>query len=194
MFIKLKNKNICMHELMLLKVVKFFLENPYEEVYLRQLAKKLKLSPFAIKKYSDLLIKENLIKEEKKANLRYFKANTNNLFFKQLKISNNISIILKLGLIEFLKENVSNVSSIVLFGSMAKGEDDKDSDVDLLIIGKEKHLNLIKIEEKIKKRITPHIISWSEWNKKAKQDTAFYNEVVNYGISLYGELPLIKWK
>ncbi|MBS3143853.1 nucleotidyltransferase domain-containing protein [Candidatus Woesearchaeota archaeon] len=183
-----------MHELMLLKVVKFFLENPYEEVYLRQLAKKLKLSPFAIKKYSDLLIKENLIKEEKKANLRYFKANTNNLFFKQLKISNNISIILKLGLIEFLKENVSNVSSIVLFGSMAKGEDDKDSDVDLLIIGKEKHLNLIKIEEKIKKRITPHIISWSEWNKKATEDIAFYHEVVNYGINLYGELPLVKWK
>ena len=183
-----------MQELMLLNAIKFFLENPYEEVYLRQLAKKLKISPFATKKYCDLLTRENLIKEERKANLRYFKANVNNLFFKQLKISNNINIILKSGLIEFLKENIANISSIVLFGSIAKGEDDKNSDVDLLIIGKEKHLILIKIEEKIKKRITPHILSWSEWNKKAKQDTAFYNEVVNYGISLYGELPLIKWK
>ena len=76
-----------MQELIFLRVARFFLENPYEEVYLRQLAKKLGLSAFAIKKYADLLIKENLIKEERKANLRYFKSNINNLFFKYIKIA-----------------------------------------------------------------------------------------------------------
>ena len=101
-----------MQELMLLKVVKFFLENPYEEVYLRQLANKLKLSTFATKKYADILVNEDLIKEERKANLRYLKANVNNLFFKQLKISFNINKILKSGLINFLQENITNVSSI----------------------------------------------------------------------------------
>ena len=42
-----------------LRILKFFLDNPYEEVYLRELAKKLKLSAFAVKKYADILIKEN---------------------------------------------------------------------------------------------------------------------------------------
>lgn len=183
-----------MRELVFLKVVKFFLENPYEEVYLRQLAKKLGLSTFAIKKYADLLVKENLVREERKANLRYFKANIGNLFFKYLKIAFSINIILKSGLIDFLKQNLANVSSIVLFGSIAKGEDDKNSDVDILIIGKQKYLDLKRFEEKINKDITFHIFSWSEWNKKAKEDNAFYSEIILHGIPLYDESPLIKWK
>ena len=183
-----------MQELIFLKVVKFFLDNPFEEVYLRQLAKKLKLSSFAIKKYADLLIKENFIKEERKANLRYFRANIDNLFFKQLKIAFNIKLILNSGLLDFLKQNLANVSSIVLFGSMAKGEDDKNSDVDILIIGKEKHLDLNEFEEKIDKEITLHIFSWSEWNKQAVENKAFYSDVISHGIPLYGELPLLKWK
>ena len=126
MYIKSKNKNICMKDLLLIKVLNFFLENPYQEAYLRELAKKLKLSPFAIKKYVDILIKEELVKDEKKANLRFFKANMNDLFFRHLKIAFSINIILKSKLIEFLREEITNVSSIVLFGSIAKGEDDKN--------------------------------------------------------------------
>lgn len=183
-----------MQELKLLETLKFFLENPYDEVYLRQLAKKLSLSVFAIKKYADLLVKENLILEERKANLRYFKANIGNLFFKHLKIAFNIGLLMKSGLIHFINENLANVSSIVLFGSMAKGEDDKQSDIDILIIGKEKSLNLNKFEEKIGKEITLHIFSWSEWNKQEEENRAFYLEVILYGIPLYGELPLAKWK
>ena len=178
-----------MHELIFLKTVKYFLEKPYEEIYLRKLAKELQLSPFAVKKYADLLIKEDVIKEERKANLRYFRANVNNLFFKQLKIAFNIKLILNSGLLDFLKENLANVSSIVLFGSMAKGEDDENSDVDILIIGKEKDINLEKFEEKIGKDITLHIFSWSEWNNQAVENKAFYSDIIIYGIPLYGELP-----
>lgn len=183
-----------MQELTFINLVKFFLENPYEEYYLRELAKKLKLSPFAIKKYCDILVREDIIKEERKANLRFFCANASSLFFKQLKISFNINLILKCGLLNFLKENIANVSSIILFGSMAKGEDSKESDVDILVIGKEKYLNLEKIEEKLDKKINLHILSWSEWNKNAENNKAFYFDVITYGIPLYGELPLVKWK
>lgn len=183
-----------MENLMFLKVVIFFFRNPYEEVYLRQLAKNLKLSPYATKKYADLLVKRGLITDEKKANLRYFRANINNLFFKHLKIAFNINLLLECGLIDFLKENLANVSSIVLFGSMAKGEDTKKSDVDIFIIGKQKYLDLGEIERKIEKEVTLHIFSWSEWNKKAKEDKAFYFEIISQGIALYGELPIVKWK
>lgn len=183
-----------MRDLKLLKALKFFLKNPYTEVYLRELAKKLALSPYATKKYVDLLVEQGLIKEERKANLRYFKANTNNLFFKHLKISFSINIILQSGLVEFLTEQIPNASSIVLFGSMAKGEDDEESDADILVIGKEKNLDLSKMEEKIGKEINLHIFSWSKWNKKSRQDEPFYYEIVGYGIVLHGEMPLVKWK
>ena len=74
---------------------------------------------------------------------------------------------------------------------MAKGEDTKKSDVDLVVIGKQKYLNFSKFEEKMDREIKPHIFSWSEWNKKSKEARAFYFEVIGPGISLYGELPIV---
>jgi|SRR3989344_1895731 len=183
-----------MKEIILLKMLKFFLKNPYKEVYLRELAKALKISPFASKKYIDMLTKESIIIEERKANLRYLHANINNLFFKYLKITYSINLMLKSSLVEYLKENIPNISSIVLFGSAAKGEDTEDSDIDLVVIGKEIYPNLKKIENILSKTINLHIFTWNEWNKKAKQDKAFYIEVISYGIALFGELPLIEWK
>ena len=183
-----------MQDLKFVKCVEFFLNNPYKEFYIRELAKRLKISPFAAKKYADILVKEKLISDEKRANLRYLKANTSNLFYKHLKISYNIRQLLKSGLIDFLKENVANITSIILFGSLAKGENTNESDIDILIIGKQKHLTFEEFENKLAKEITLHFFSWSEWNHKAKEDNPFYYEIINYGIPLYGELPSIRWK
>jgi len=183
-----------MQESKLIKFVEFFIDNPYIEVYLRELAKKLKISPFAAKKYADILIKEGIIIDKRKANLRYFKANKDNLFYKYLKISYNIKKLVNSGLLEFIKNNVPNLSSVVLFGSIAKGEDDNKSDIDIVIIGKEKNLEIYDFKKKLNREINIHFFSWSEWNKKAKEDNPFYYEVINKGIALYGELPIVRWK
>ena len=183
-----------MQELKFIKFLEFFLANPYQEVYIRELAKKLKISPFATKKYADILIEEGLILDEKRANLRYIMANTKNLFYKHAKITYNIRQLLKSGLVDFLKNNIANLTSIVLFGSLAKGEDGGESDVDITIIGKQKHLSLSEFENKLHKEITIHFFSWSEWNDKAKEGNPFYYEIITHGIPLYGELPLTKWK
>ena len=181
-----------MQELKFLKFTEFFLGNPYKEFYIRELAKKLKISPFATKKYADILVKEKLILEEKRANLRYLKANVKNLFYKYLKISYNVKKLLDSRFIEYLESNIANLTSITLFGSLAKGEDSEESDIDILIIGKQKNLNLKEFENRMDKEITLHFFSWSEWNEKAKEDHHFYYEIINHGIALNGELPLVK--
>ena len=181
-----------MNNLIEIKIIRFFFDNPYKEFYLRELAKKLKLSPFAIKKYMDIFIKEGLVIEERKANLRYFKANVNDLFFKHLKIAFSIRKIKQSQLIEDILKKMANISSIVLFGSVAKGEDDENSDIDIVVIGKEKSFSLSEIRKKLNKEINLHTFLWSEWNKQADINKAFYFDVITYGISLYGELPIVK--
>ncbi len=181
-----------MQEMLFLKTASYFLENPYKEIYLRGLARKLKISPFAVKKYTSILLKENLIVEERKANLRYFKANSTNGFYRQIKISFNIQKILKSKLPDFIQKNIPALSSIVLFGSIAKGTDDEKSDVDLLIIGKDKTISLDNFEKVLGKTINIHILLWSEWKKNYKNNRAFYYDIIAHGIPLYGELPIIK--
>ena len=181
-----------MPEMLFFRTVQYFLENPYKEAYLRELAKKLKISPFAVKKYASFLLKEGLIIEERKGNLRYFKANLASVFYKQIKISFNIQKILKSKLPDFIQKNIPAVSSIVLFGSIAKGTDDEKSDIDLLIIGKDKNISIDYFEDKLNKSINLHIMLWNEWKRNYKENKAFYYDIIAYGIPLYGELPIIK--
>jgi len=176
------------------RLLVFFMDNPYDTVYLREAAKKIGLSPSAVKKYADLLLSENLIVEERRANLRYFKSNIDNPAFRHFKIAHNLGLIEKSGLIKYLVEKIPNVSSVVLFGSMARGENDKGSDLDLLVIGSKKQVNLTEYQEKIMGEINMHNFSWGEWKGKASEDRPFHDEVIMNGIPLFGEMPQIPWK
>jgi predicted nucleotidyltransferase len=95
-------------------------------------------------------------------------------------------------LIDFLKNTYPN-SSIVLYGSCARGEDDPNSDVDLLIVGrKRKHLDFNKFESNLGRKIIVLIYTPHEWEEKAKKDHAFYDRILIDGIVLDGMLPVVK--
>jgi len=174
------------------KVLHYFFNHPYDEVYLRELAKKSGISVFSAKKSIDELIKEKILIEIKRGKMRYVKVNADNLFFRHLKIAFSIKKIEESGLIEYLVKNVPAIHSILLFGSMARGEDDENSDIDLLVIGQKKKIDLSRFEEMLGKEIRAIIMKWTEWREKARDDKAFYIEVITKGIVLYGEVPVVE--
>ena len=98
--------------------------------------------------------------------------------------------------VEFLIDEKNNELLRFLIGDIR----DKDrlnrafNDIDIVIIGKEKNLEIYDFKKKLNREINIHFFSWSEWNKKAKEDNPFYYEVINKGIALYGELPIVRWK
>lgn len=176
-----------------LKVLGYFFEEPYKEVYLRELARKVELSIFSLKNAVDDLVEEGLLLERREGRLRYLKANMENLFFKRLKIAFNVKKILDSGIVNYLKETTPATSSVVLFGSWTKGEDDRKSDIDILLIGqKPKRINVSDFEIELGRKVELTILRWSEWRKKAKEDRAFYLEVITNGIVFYGNLPVIE--
>lgn len=182
---------IQLKNLLILKTLQFFLENPYQEIYLREFARKLKISPNTAQRFLTLLLKENIIVEERRANLRYFKSNLDDVVFRQIKKTYSIKKIQDSGLLEELK---NNVTSLVVFGSVAKGLDDKNSDIDLLIItiNKKKVEKIIfNFQEKVDMELNTHIFNLTEWKKQKEKNKAFYQDVISDGINLIGELPLI---
>jgi len=175
------------YNLLILKALEFFIENPYDEIYLREFSRKLNISPNTSQRFLDLFLKEDFIKEEKRANLRYFKANLDNPVFRQIKITYSIKKIKDSGLIDYLG---GYFSSAILFGSIAKGVDDDKSDVDLVCIGPNKKLSLHTFEEKLKREINLIVFNIGQWKKQKKENKAFYQDVIVNGINLIGEIPL----
>lgn len=176
-----------------LRALDYFFDEPFEEVYLRELARRVDMSIFSLKTAVDDLVGEGLLVERRVGRLRYLRANMENLFFRFLKIAFNVKKIVDCGIVGFLKERVPALSSVVLFGSWAKGENDAKSDVDVLVIGQRPvEFDVSGFEVRLGGGLELIIMRWSEWRKKAKEDRAFYLEVITNGVLLCGNLPVIE--
>ena len=89
--------------------------------------------------------------------------------------------------VEKICENY-NFIAIILFGSYAKGTENKDSDIDIAIITDDikndifdEELNLMKLRRNIDTRIEPHIIRTEDYKNIS---TPFIQEIVNTGIKV----------
>ena len=165
-------------------VLDFLIEKPAKEFHIREIARKLMISSSTAKISLDKLKKEKFITEKKITNLRIFKSNIENKLIQERKKTINIDMITKSSILE----KIQNPTSIVLFGSFAKGTNNEDSDIDILIItNNKKPIDLLDIKghELQIIQLTP-----LEWKEKVKKDKPFYHEVITTGIPLIGELPL----
>ena len=120
----------------------------------RQIAKSLKVSPTAVAKALPSLEKEELIKinRSKEMNLTQVELNREKREVIQLKRVENLKMFYESGLANVLIEKYPGCT-IILFGSYAKGEDTMRSDIDMVVIGSRKYLNLQDYEKKLDKAI-----------------------------------------
>jgi predicted nucleotidyltransferase len=94
-------------------------------------------------------------------------------------------------LTDFLAEAYPG-SSVVLYGSSARGEDGPESDLDLLIVGRRvEKMDLTRFESMLGRRINAIVFDPREWEEKAEEDGAFYERVLVDGIVLHGTLPVV---
>lgn len=172
------------------RVMKVFLDDPTKEVHVREVANLSKVSPGSAKKYLDVLYNEKLLLRRRQANLLLYRGNLENPAFRQMKIAYSSHKLMKCGLVDWLVSALSPIS-ITLFGSVARGEDDKRGDIDIFVIAKKREVDLLKFEETLDRRINLIVYDSKTWQKKAKEDRPFYDSVTLEGVALYGELPVV---
>ncbi len=174
-----------------LTVLELFIKNPYERYYLREASRILNISPMTVKRAFDLLVKEGLLLREEFKNQILFRANMNSAAFKHLKIAYNLAWLEEKDVVEFLKEMLTGLSSLVLYGSYAKGENDEKSDIDLLVISSSKKRD-IPLLDLLGKDTSLSIFTPAEWKEQAEKNKAFYIDVITEGIVLFGTRPVVE--
>jgi len=172
-------------------ILRIFLEEPYKEYHLREIARKTAKSTSVAKSALDGLEGEGLLVKTRNANLRVFKASMGNIVFRHMKVVHSLRKIMGSGLIAFLEQELK-AQSITLYGGVARGEDDPGSDIDLLVISRSKRKSDASAYEKgLKREISVIAYTPQEWAKKAVEDKPFYERVIADGIALYGEKPIV---
>ena len=172
-----------------IQVLNLFLDNADSEFYLREIARRLDISPSTAKIALDTLEKEGLIKKKERANASFYRLNTDNQRCAELKKTKNLDFILKSGMIKKIEQENPTIISITLFGSYAKGTNTSQSDIDLLIISQKKTNYTITNIEGTELNIIQY--TPAGWRKKALQDKPFYKEIIRTGKALKGMLPEI---
>ena len=132
--------------------LKLFFEEPQREFHLRELSRIIKKNPVTIKKNLFEFVKIGILSRRKERGLEIYSSNTENFYYKEIKKIHNRFKIIDSGLLDFLK-NEFNLPTIFLFGSFQRGEDNKNSDVDILVeVSKETTLfDLIDIKSELEK-------------------------------------------
>ncbi|MFP4402750.1 MAG: nucleotidyltransferase domain-containing protein [Nanoarchaeota archaeon] len=130
------------------KIYKVFFELQEPKLYYNQIKEHSKLSHSSLQNSIEKLKKSNIIEEEKTKSNTFYKINDKKLFalkFSEIAITkfNKLKSNIKTPLNNFLKHLPEEIYTIILFGSASRGEEIKDSDIDLLIISNKKQ-NLSK--------------------------------------------------
>ena len=130
----------------------FFL-NPVSKLRVRQIEKTLKLPLPSVIRYCKELTKDGILTTIKTGNVIFYTADRSNEKFLLDKRLFNIRQIYKSGLIDYLRQELSN-PVIVLFGSYAKGEDIETSDIDIYVeTPSKKETPLDEFEKKLQRKI-----------------------------------------
>ncbi|MCD6575761.1 MAG: nucleotidyltransferase domain-containing protein [Nanoarchaeota archaeon] len=171
------------------KILSLFLENPNAKLHIREVAKKLKISPTTARKFLIKLEKEGMLTKQREGIYHYFKANIQSDLFRIKAKCYMLEKITKSGLIDFIS-NTLIPEVIILFGSIAKGEYSTKSDIDLFIVSESnKKINLDKFEKKLKRKIQLFVYSHKKLVELKRKRKEFLNNVIN-GITIKGNLEV----
>jgi len=135
------------------RIKEYFLQNPTARLRVRGIERATGLPLPSVIRYTKELEKEGILKTITTGGVVFYGADRTNKHFLLEKRLFNIRQIYEAGLVDYLKQELSN-PPIVLFGSYANGEDTEDSDVDLYIeTPSQKRINLEMFETKLQRRI-----------------------------------------
>jgi predicted nucleotidyltransferase len=161
------------------KILLHFFTNIDDEMYLREMALRLKEDPGNLSKELSKLEKEGVFISQFRGKQKYFFLNKDYPLFSELK-----SIIFKtIGIRGSLQNIINKTSGIVsafIYGSFATGKENASSDIDLCLIVKDSVFNendfiskIDGLEKTISREINYIYYSEEEWEKQINENDSF---------------------
>lgn len=157
------------------EILRLLFDGEQAEHYLRELQSLSGVNVRAVQKEVAHLEGLDLIKSRRDGNRLYFTANIAHPLYPDL-----VSIVEKtVGIIGQLKERLTDekIEAAFIFGSMAKGKERSESDLDLVVIGELGMRSLSKklsgIQERIGREINPHVFTKEEFINRIKKKDHF---------------------
>jgi len=188
------------------KILEVFLKDPFKEIHLRELSRLSQSSLANVDNSMRLFVKNDMFKRNEMSHSTFFKPNLENddtiKLFELLELerrktfyakNKNIARLIKKYTDSIIELSNKRIQLVVLFGSVARSQWTKESDIDILAVVPDKESDIIDILNKAKTDVSPllEIRPISTTTKKFidgyKAKTEFYDHLWTDRIVLYNE-------
>lgn len=151
------------------RILGLLFSNPKDRFYIRQLERLTGLQVNAVRRELQKLESSGFLFSKEEGNVKYFWVNTKNPIYEEIK-----SIMYKTQImgdhLKGLFRKIPAIKVAFIYGSVAKGEENALSDIDVLVIGtigaKELHSKISKIEDETNRTINYTLMSEAEYKTK----------------------------
>ncbi|HAH21704.1 MAG: hypothetical protein A2Y00_06755 [Omnitrophica WOR_2 bacterium GWF2_43_52] len=188
------------------KILEIFMSDPAKEIHLREISRFSKVSLNNVNNTLRQFVKDGLFKRREVSNMSFFKPNLDNedllKLFEYLELkrkkefygkNKNIARLLEKYTTNVIDLSRRQIQLVVLFGSVARNEWVKGSDIDILAVSSDKDSNAITILNKAKIDVSPLLeirpiaTTIEKFTDGLRKKTEFYHELWNDRIVLYNE-------
>jgi len=177
------------------RVFRWLFGQPEREFHLSELRRLTGLGSASLQRELNRLAEAGLVRSERVGNLRRFRADEQSPIYHEL-----VGLARKtLGAQPLLREALlplsPNLQGAWIYGSVAKGTDTAQSDIDVMLVGKNLLLSkvlelLLPLESRLGRRINPTCLTPAEFKRRRAEPDSFVNRVLAQPIlQLVGEVP-----
>ena len=165
------------------RVLGLLLLHPERSYYLREIAMLTSTIPGTLKRELDKLNEVGLLTVKKVGNQNHYQANRECPIYEDLanilrKTSGLVDVLMG-GLLPLSK----NIQNAFVFGSVASGNVNAKSDIDLMLIGDLTYAEVVSLmhplQEQLGREINPKIFTVKEWQKLMQDNGAFVHDVLS---------------
>jgi predicted nucleotidyltransferase len=164
------------------RVLALIFGHPERSFYTSEIVRRINSGTGAVERELSRLQRSGLVSVERIGNQKHFRANRESPVFAELQ-----SLVVKtVGLTEPLRKALqpysSKIKAAFVYGSVAKGSDTAQSDIDLMVIGddltySDLYGTLQNAESLLQRKVSPLFLSVKDWQRKASQKDSFANKV-----------------
>jgi predicted nucleotidyltransferase len=173
------------------RVLRWLFGQPDRGYHLSELRRLTGLGSASLQRELNRLAEAGLVMSERVGNLRRFQANPDSPVFNELAALTRKTLGAEPLLREALQPLLPGLQGAWIFGSVAKQTDTAQSDIDVMLVGKNLSLAkvlelLLPVEEQLGRKINPTCYTPAEFARRRAEPDSFVNRVLSQPV-----LPLI---
>ena len=188
------------------KILEVFMKSPFKEIHLREIARLSNVSLTNADNSLKLFVKDGMFKRRNVSNMTFFKPHLESegllKIFEFLEIerrkgfynkNKKIARLLQKYTQDIIDLSNRGIQMVMLFGSVARGEWTKGSDIDILVVVSKKDKDVIAVLDKAKVDVSPLLeirpvsTTVDKFVEGFSKKTEFYDELWKDRIVLYNE-------